>query len=536
MTKYDIVIIGAGPNGLTAGAYLAKQGLKVLILERKLEAGGGLATEEVTLPGFLHNTHSIYHMMVDYAPAYRDLCLQDPHYNIRYVYPPLQFALPLRDGRAVCLYNDVEQTCRSLAQFSQRDAEAYRDMHRRFAEYMEAFLAPASYVRPVPALEQAAKLEESELGREISEYSAKSPKQIVEELFENEHVRTLMLYAACHWGLDYDIEGVGYLALIYLDRATNYRLLVGGSHMLSQGLNKVIIENGGMVWGSQRIKRIIVEEGTARSVELEDGRVIEAEKAIVSTIDPHQTFLKLVGRDNLDKEFVDRLDDWKWESWSLFEVHLALESTPHFSHPETSGSFVHVMGYETIQDLINHWDAIKRGELLEGAGFNACFPSLHDPIQAPSGKHTGLISQMAPFDLQGGTEQWYGLKFKEAHAERCLSVMERYVPNLRDTLLWKAVSTPLDIQNKFMDMVKGSIKQGAYHPFQMGYLRPNEECSCGVTPIKNLYLGGASCHPGGLIVLGGGYVAAGNIVEDLGQEKWWPEPQIVRAARERGML
>src|SRR3990172_10120644 len=283
--KYDIIIIGAGPNGLTAGAYLSKQGLRVLILERKLEAGGGLATEEVTLPGFLHNTHSIYHMMVDYAPAYQDLGLDNSHYKVRYVYPSLQFALPLPGGRAVCLYTDVEQTCKSFAQFSQRDADSYRDMHRRFKEYMDAFLAPATYVPPMSALEQAAKLEESQLGREITAYSEKSPQQIVDEHFENEHVKALMLYAACHWGLEHDLEGVGYLAVLYLDRATNYRLCIGGSHMLSQGLNKVLIENGGMVWGSQNIKRILVEEGTARAVEIEDGTVVEAEKAIVSTID-----------------------------------------------------------------------------------------------------------------------------------------------------------------------------------------------------------------------------------------------------------
>jgi phytoene dehydrogenase-like protein len=536
MAKYDVIIIGAGPNGLTAGAYLSKQGLKVLLLERKLEAGGGLATEEVTLPGFLHNTHSIYHMMVDYAPAYQDLGLDNSHYRVRYVYPPLQFALPLPDGRAVCLYTDVEKTCESLAKFSRHDADSYRDMYHRFKRYMDAFLAPATYVTPMSALEQAAKLEQSEVGREITAYSEKSPKEIVDEFFEDEQVKTLMLYAACHWGLEYDVQGVGYLALLYLNRATNYRLCVGGSHMLSQALNKIVLENGGMVWGSQRIKRILVEGNGAKGVELEDGRVVEAEKAIISTIDPHQTFLKLVGEDKLDKDFVDRLNDWKWESWSLFEVHLALDMAPQFTHPETAQAFVHVMGYQTTQDLISHWEAIRRGELVEGAGFNACFPSIHDPSQAPVGKYTGLISQMAPYNLKDGHDRWYSLKFKEEHAERCLRVMQRYVPNIKEALLWKSMSTPVDIQNKFLDMVQGSIKQGAYHPFQMGYLRPNEECSQTRTPIKNLYLGGASCHPGGLILLGPGYVAAGAVVEDLGQEKWWREPEVVRAAREGGLL
>ena len=98
------------------------------------------------------------------------------------------------------------------------------------------------------------------------------------------------------------------------------------------------------------------------------------------------------------------------------------------------------------------------------------------------------------------------------------------------------MATPVDIQNKFIDMVQGSIKQGAYHPFQMGYLRPNEECSQSRTPVKNLYLGGASCHPGGLVLLGPGYLAANAVVEDHSVDRWWPEPEIVTKARQAGLI
>ena len=108
--KYDIIIIGAGPNGLALGAYLSKTGLKVLLLERRHEAGGGLATEEVTLPDFIHNTHAIYMMMADYAPIYQDFKLEEL-YNVKHVYPSLQFVLPLSDGRCLCLYSDVDKTC-----------------------------------------------------------------------------------------------------------------------------------------------------------------------------------------------------------------------------------------------------------------------------------------------------------------------------------------------------------------------------------------------------------------------------------------
>ena len=130
--KYDIVILGAGPNGLECGAYLAKAGLKVVILEKRNEVGGGLAGEEVTIPGFLHNTHAIYMMMTEYAPPYTDFNLAE--YNINHIYPPLQFAMPFSDGRCLCLYSDLDKTCESIAKFSKKDADTYREILRLAGE------------------------------------------------------------------------------------------------------------------------------------------------------------------------------------------------------------------------------------------------------------------------------------------------------------------------------------------------------------------------------------------------------------------
>lgn len=538
---YDVIIIGAGPNGLATGAYLSRAGLKVLCLERRYEAGGGLATEEVTYPGFFHNTHSIYHMMVDYAPVYRDFNLE-AGYNVRYVWPELQFCLPLSDGRAVCIYRDEEKTYKSLAQFSKKDADNYREFKRKLDRYMEDFLGPSTYIPPTPALEQLVKMQQTELGAEIAAYSERSAQDIVDEVFENEHIRALMLYAATQWGIDYNQPGLGYMLLIYLNRMTNYRFCIGGSHMLGQALNKIIHENHGVVINNVRIKRIIVENGTATGVELQDGTVYKATKAVVSSIDPHQTFLKYVGRENLDKEFVGKIEGWQWESWSLFETHLALEHPPQFkaakNNPDINKAATYILGLETEEDVIAHMETIKRGELPKTPGFNCCFPSVHDPSQAPPGRATGMISEEVPYDLKdGGPERWYNLKFKEEHAWECIKVLQKYAPNItEDAVLWQYITTPKDIENKFADMVKGSIKQGAYHPLQMGYLRPNEDCSQNRTPIKNLYLCGSSCYPGGLITFGAGYIAAGTIAEDLGVERWWGEPDFVVEARKKGMI
>jgi len=535
--KFDVVIIGSGPNGLCAGAYLAKAGLKVLILEKRAECGGGLSTEdELTIPLFRHNVHAIYHLMADYAPVYRDFDLE-AKYNVRHVWPELQFALPLSDGRSVRIYRDVDRTCESIAKFSKRDAETYREIYHKFDRFMASFIGPATYVDPIPAPLQAAKLDAHELGREITEFSSKSPKSIVEDLFENEHVRTLMLYLASHWGLEPDVDGIGYLAVLCLNRATNYRLMVGGSHMLAQALSKIISQNKGQIWGSQRIKRIIVDRGTATGIELEDGTLIEADKAIISTIDPVQTFIRYVGKENLEQDFVDMIESWHWEHWSLLTVHIAQEQPPAFIDPEINSAFIYApVGIETEEELLALYSAMANGELWT-KGFNCCFPSIHDPSQAPPGRHTGLISQMAPYDLKEGAEKYYDFAFKEELTERYLETLREYAPNMtRDNILWTAIQTPIDFENKFPNMVKGSIKQGAYEPLQMGFLRPNEDCSRHRTPIKNLYLGGASSHSGGLVTFGPGYGVTNSVADDIGIEKWWPELESVTKARQEGLL
>ncbi len=539
--KFDVVIIGAGPNGMELGAYLSKAGLKVAVLERRPEMGGGLATEMVTLPDYLHNTHAIYMMMADYAPLYTDLKLEEL-YGVKHVYPSLQFALPLSDGRCLCLYSDPEKTCNSIAKISKHDADSYRDLYHRCRRAVDKFIGPATYVPAVPTLDQLVQIEKTELGRELAEYAEKTPKEIIDEHFENEHVKALMLYLATHWGVSYDQSGMGYLVLLYLDRATSYRLVVGGSHMVAQALHKSIYENGGQLYNLSVIKRIIVDGGVAKGVELEDGSTILADKAVVSTIDPHQTFLKLVGEASLSEDFVEKVKGWMWEKYTLMGLHLALKERPNFtaaaSNPEINNALIYILGYETDEELMKDYDAIYAGELRDKACFNSSFPSVHDPSQAPPGRHTGVLSRLAPYRLaDGGAEKWYKIKFKEAVVEQYLATLQKYAPNMnKDTVLWNYISTPVDVENKLLDMVEGSFKQGQYHPLQMGYFRPNDECSQCRTPIKNLYVAGSSVYPGGCVIWGPGYVAANTIAEDIGVTKWWSEPEMITKAREAGLL
>lgn len=534
---YDVIIIGAGPNGLTAGAYLAKSGLKVLVVESRMEIGGGLCSEQVTIPGYLHNTHAVYFAMMDYAPAIADLELETT-WGLKTIHPTPNMTLHTSDGKAVSIHTTPEETAKSFAKFSKRDADAYLEISSKFKRYMDEYIGPATYCPPAPTFETLMKLESCEVGREIHSFTERTAKDIVFDYFENEHIRSLMLYAVCMWGLDHDTEGLGFLVPLMMNRASNYRAIVNGSHTLANLLNKALYKYGGEILASQPVQRILMGDDGVKGVELLDGLVIEA-KNVLSTVDPHQTFLKMVGESNLDEDLKTRIQDWQWESISLFDVHMALKEAPRFkaaeNDPEINKTFINIVGYDTPDQLINTFTSIKKG-IQPNTGFNCSFPSVIDPTQAPPGRHTGLISQHACYDLKdGGSDAWY--RIRNDHARELMEKLGKYAPNInKDTILDHYVCTPKDIENKLADMVKGSFKQGAYHPLQMGYLRPNEYCSQYRTPIKGLYVGGASSYPGGLVLFGNGYNAAGAIVEDLGANKWWPEPALVTAAKEKGLL
>ena len=533
---YDVIIIGGGPNGLEAGAYLSKGGAKVLVLERRYELGGGLATDELMLPGYIFNTHAIYMMMVDYAPIYQDFDFQA--YGCGHLLPELQFAMPLSDGNCLCIYHDLESTCKSFAKFSKKDAEAYREFSALAKRCVKDFIAPATYVPAMPTLDQVVKLQSSEVGRLVMEFSEKTPQQIIHQYFENDAIRAMLLYLTCMWGLPYDQEGMGYLALLYFDRAANYQICLGGSHTIASALGKMIHENRGMALGPQRVKQIIIEDGSAKGVEMDDGTIFNS-KTILSTIDPHQTFFKLVGEEHLEEEFIAKLKGWQWEKFSLMTIHLCIEEPPRFkmNDPKLDKALIYILGVDNEEQVTAEFDSLYKGELPEKPIFHASFPSVHDPSQAPPGRCSGLITRLAPYDLPGGKENWYRIPFREEQAKKCLLTLNNYAPNMNEETIWQYKTfTPLGIEDKFADMVQGSFKQGGYLPLQMGYQRPNDECSQNRTPIKNLYVGGASCYPGGCVIWGPGYLAADTLAEDLGITKWWSESAIVKEAREKGTI
>jgi len=532
-SHWDVVVIGAGPNGLIAAAYLAKAGLRVALVERRYEIGGGLATEEVLFPGYYSNIHAIYHMMVDYMPALRDFDLAK--HGLVWIKPNLQSSMVFENGDSLLLTRMIEDTADSFLKVSTKDADTFSRTMGRWRAIVRDIIAPSTYLPPMAPVDITMALQKTDAGRELLELVDQSPLEIIENLFENDRVRAFLLYHVCMWGLDPRETGLGLFVPLYLDRLMNKCYCQGGSHKLASSLAREFVRAGGVILDSAQVNKILVEKGAVAGVELWEGRTLYS-KTVISTLDPHTTFLQLVGGQNLPSGLKTSAEDWKYDKWSLNTLHVVTEESPRYlpKDPWASEAFMTIVGFESTAQLLAHWDNVVAGKLdLNALGGHATCESLWDShlVRVPPSRAHRKVSFLqihAPYDLEGGWEQ-RGSAVEEA----MLSCWRRYAPNMtRENVVMTHQETPRDIEIRLPNMRRGAIKHGDYLPIQLGCFRPNQECSSTQTPIPGLYTAGASNYPGGCVLGAGGYLGANKVAEDLGVKKWWqPTSEMARYRR-----
>ncbi|MFN8543636.1 MAG: NAD(P)/FAD-dependent oxidoreductase [Candidatus Binatia bacterium] len=503
---YDAIVIGGGPNGLLCAAYLANAGQRVLLLERRHETGGGLNTDEYY--GFRLNLHAIYHLMGETMPAHRDLDLAG--FGVRYLYPEIVAAFPFRDGRALVFSRDPRETARSIATFNPNDAAAFTRMWDEFQPILDQYLVPMTYQLPEPALDQMVEFGKTAVGARLAEISELSFVEMLDEYgFADPHVRMALLAFPAMWGLHLE-DPLGYLYPLYLCRMLAAGLVKGGSHRLSSALWRAFLRRGGTVLDQSEVTRIVTERGTAVGVETADGRRFDA-RAVVSTLNPEQTFLQLVGTAALPDELRQAAEGWEWEERTMFGLHLGVRGgvTWKNADPRVGQAMIVFCGLETDDELLGHLERLDAGEERDCAWLHVTTPTRFDATMAPPGHALLRAEAVVRYDRPWRTEA-------TAYAEHCLALLGEYA-TLGEIVLRRHY-TPLDIEAKLTTMRRGSIKHGAYTPLQMGYLRPNDLCSQSATPIPGLFLGGASMYPGGMILGGPGYLAAGVVREFLGAQ------------------
>ncbi len=516
-SQWDVVVIGGGPNGLMAAAYLAKAGLKVALAEARYEIGGGLATDEILYPCYSSNPHVVYHLMVDYMPVIRDFNLDGP--ALVWIKPNAQTGMVFEDGKSLLLTRMIEDTKDSISKFSFKDAVAFGKAMRTWRRIVDEIVAPSTYVPPMSPLDLSICMQRTEIGREMLELVERSPLDIITDTFENDRVRALLLYVSCMWGLDPRETGTGFFVPLLLIRGANKCYCFGGSHKFASAMAREIVRAGGLILEHAPVSKIVMQNGRVAGVELAEGRTLRS-KVVMSTLDPHTTFLDLVGAENLPATLKELTEGWQYDKWSYYTLHVASEEPPRYAcdDPWINESFMTIFGIESTDQLLAHWDSVVAGKVDDNFGGHATCESFFDPhLSDKPGKSISFFQIHAPYQMEGGWDK-RGDELEEA----ALDKWRKAAPNMtRENIITTTYETPEDIEVRFPNMRRGAIKHGDYKPIQLGCFRPNQECSSTATPIEGLYVCGASPYPGGLVLGGPGYIGANRVAEDMGITKWW---------------
>ncbi len=532
---YDGVVIGAGHNGMVCAGYLGKSGQKILVIEKNMEVGGGLDShEDRNYPGFWYNIHSVFHRGLMMLPWFKDLEME--RMGIHYYKPDPGVVQHFLDRTYLGWFADIERTVATIEQYSRKDAVAFRDIWSRWQPVVRNIVFPETYCPPIPMGEKRPLLEGLAEGREYLRYFDTTPEQFILEHFEHTRVRAFIGFLAVMRGYELDAPNTGYLVPAMIAWGVNPQLCRGTSHALGDNLAHMLSHNGVDYIEAVGVERILVERGRAAAVVLEDGTVVHAKRFIASNVNPVETFIKLVGAENLDPEFSARAAGFRFSKTTpIFATNLALNERPRYvtedEHPEVADGFMHIVGLETYEDLRNLFEDCRSGQLPRKPFMNGATPSHHDPTQAPPGKATAFMWQLASYNLWGNPLNWD--KARAEWFERQLGVWRQYAPNLTDdNILSRDSTTPLDIERHDRNMYEGDWMVGEYSGDQALENRPFPGWSQYRTPVSGLYLCGSSCHPGGNITGAPGYNAAQTIARDLGLKLWWEPLDLRRQLRE----
>ncbi|MBM4263041.1 MAG: NAD(P)/FAD-dependent oxidoreductase [Deltaproteobacteria bacterium] len=521
-SAWDVILIGAGQNNFALGTYLGKAGLKTVICESRLENGGRLASEEITLPGYWHNTLAYFQDNREVSPPWKELQWENGH-HADFVSPPVVSSLLLTDGRSISRHQSLDGTVAGIQKFSSKDAATWPQTHDRFHRLIREYLIPFYYQLPAEGAAFLQKLDGEPDGKEFRRLWQLTPRQVVDVLFENNAVKTLVLsQMAIPRGVGVDYRGGGIEVLKMIAGDEKPELARGGSHSIAQVLQRAYVHSGGQIRAVHHVEKILVDDnGKAVGVRLRDGREWKARLAVVSNSDPYTTLVDMVGEDYLPRTFYERVKDIQLDEFSYFQVHLALKAPVRYALHEANdpavGQAMNVnIGPEKPADIEAMWQEIRAGEFPAHACLHAICPTAFDSLQAPTGKHAASVYLPVPFQLKGKKpEDW--VKLKNGFMESVLKIWRRYATNLTDeNITMKVAMEPFYMAGRWPSMRRGSVWGARKVPEQMGAMRPIEQISDYRTPIKGLYQVGVSMHPADAVIAGSGYNCWKVMRQDLG--------------------
>jgi phytoene dehydrogenase-like protein len=524
MKSRDIIIIGGGHNGLVAACYLARAGLKPLVLERRATPGGGCVTEEIH-PGFrcsvlAQSTGPLLPQII------KDLQL-DAH-GVEMIAPAVRVFAPGMNSESTCIYEDPRRTADELIKRSAHDAKNYPEFISTFARIGKA-LRPLLTMTP-PNIDSPAKRELWNLGKlgwairglgkkdeyRLLRYGPMAVADLAAEWFETESLRAIVA-ARGIFGAFAGPWSAGTSAALLLQAANDGHALApsafikGGMGALTEALTKTATEAGAKVRTNSEVVSVSLENGKAVGVVLKSGEEIPGQ-AIVSNADPRTTFLKLIDPGELEPGFLNKIRNYRAQG-AAAKVNLALSALPEFTAVEDREKLsgrIHIG--PDIDYLERAFDAAKYGDFSPHPYLDITIPSLTDSTLAPKDAHVMSIHvQFAPYQLKNG--KWDSQREKEL-GDAVVKTLSDYAPNLKELIVAGQVITPADLENEY-GLSGGHIQHGEMSLDQLFAFRPLIGWARYRTPIEGLYLCGAGTHPGGGVTGAPGFNASREMIKDL---------------------
>ena len=534
--SYDAIIIGGGHNGLISAAYLARAGLKTLVLEQRHVLGGAAVTEEV-FPGFRFSIFS-YVVSLLRPEIIRDLQL--PKHGLDIL--PLDGTFtPLRKGEGPAAgggdylwrVNDHGRTIRELRRWSALDAEAYEEYGQLMVE-MARFIKPILAMTPPDptSLDPRPLMPLAGLARRFQQLPERqqavfvqlmtmSASDFLDQWFETNPLKATMA-ASGIIGTYQGVKspGTAYVLLHHymgeIDGAFRaWGIPKGGTGGVSNAIGNAALALGAEIRTEARVARILVADGRAAGVVLESGEEIRA-TSILSSLDSRRTFIDLLEPGTLDPSFEEEVRRFKFRG-SSGKVNLAVDRLPEFTCLPQEGEHLRgAMSFSpSIDEMETAYDDAKYGRFSRRPYIDMIIPTLVDPTMAPPGKHViSCFVQYAPYKLATGLGTWDDQR--EAFGDAVVDRIAEFAPNIRDIILYRDVQTPLDIE-RTTGLSEGNIFQGELSLEQLFFNRPVPGYARFRTPVRDLWLCGSATHPGGGIMGANGRIAALEVLRARGR-------------------
>ncbi|ACB53626.1 zeta-carotene desaturase [Crocosphaera subtropica ATCC 51142] len=523
METFDVIIIGAGHNGLVCAAYLLKAGYQVLVLEKRAVPGGAATTEEAMpkeAPGFKFNLCAIDHEFIHLSPVIKELELN--RFGLEYLYcDPVVFC-PHPDGKYFLGHRSVEQTCANIAQYNPQEAQRYREFIDYWQQIVNA-LIPMFNAPPKSIIDIAGGYNINALKDVLNVVGSPnkaldfvrtmltSAEDLLDEWLTEPWLKAPLARLSAELGMAPSQKSLAIGAMMMsLRHNPGMARPRGGTGALVDALVKCVRHYKGVVLTEQTVEKVLVDNGKAVGVRIANGKEYRAKHGVISNIDAKRLFLNLVDPadiDSADPKLRHRLDKRIINNnESLLKIDCALSEPLKFEQYNHQDDYL--IGSILIADSVEqvetaHHEAARGRIPDQDPSMYVVMPTQLDPSMAPEGKHTLWIEFFAPYQIAGAENT--GLNgtgwtdtLKNQVADRVLEKLADYSPNLKHSVIARRVESPAELGERL-----GAYRGNYYHVDmsleQMVFLRPLPEIANYKTPIKGLFLTGAGTHPGGSI-------------------------------------